>query len=279
MSDIIDVQQMLVSIIAQAVYPTGTSNPSAVSGVPCIIYAGWPNSDLLDPDLRAGKVHVTVFPKAEERNVTRYSTAQQTITQITPTITTAISGQTVTLGGTVSTGQNIALLVNGQSYVYAVQGTDTLTSIATSLATLLTSIAGTSSTGPVLTVGSNGRIQAARVGSTGTVAAEYKRQERVISITIWSNSPANRDAFAALIDAALCQYEFLTMTDGYGARLIYKSSMVIDNQEKDNLYRRDLNYSAEYATTVTQTATAIVTEQINIAVTNLTPSTIATTNL
>ena len=48
------------------------------------------------------------------------------------------------------------------------------------------------------------------------------------------------------------------MPDGFGARLIYKNSMVIDALQKANLYRRDLNYHVEYATTVSKQRAAVI---------------------
>jgi len=61
MADITEVGQALVAAIARAAYPGGTGQPS-VGGCPILIYQGWPNPQQLETDLRAGKVHVSVFP-------------------------------------------------------------------------------------------------------------------------------------------------------------------------------------------------------------------------
>lgn len=267
----------------------------SISGTDILIYAGWPQEDNLATDLAKGKTHISVFPKAEERNTTRYPEREvvtaPAITTLTLEVTgpVLVAGQTfydaagqvwdgtgnydgavqrsmlVTVGGTVSLPQNLALRINNKFYVYAVQKGDTLASIAAAIGALIgADIAGTSVSGPVITIGPTGRLQAARVGGVGTVSREVRRQERVVMISVWANAPALRDKIAAAVDVALAQQRFLTMPDGYGARLIYKNSMVIDAQQKADLYRRDLNYTVEYATTVSKQRAAIIAPFANV---------------
>ena len=75
LSDIIDVQNVLVKQIEAAVYPNGTTDYS-VTKSNIIVHAGWPASASLDENLRAGVSRVSVFPKPEERNTTRMRLAQ-----------------------------------------------------------------------------------------------------------------------------------------------------------------------------------------------------------
>ncbi len=276
MADVIDVQNALTGLIAAALYPNGTGQAS-VSGGAIAVYAGWPPSNSgLDADLLAGKCHVTVFPKGEERNTTRYSTDQQVIMPATPTLTATVAGQAVTIGGTVTVPQNVGLIINGKPYTYAVLVSDTLTTIAAALAALVVvDIAGTTSAGAVITVGGTGRIAAARVGASATVAAEVRRQERVFQITVWADTPTHRDVIGAALDVALAQVHFLTLPDGFKARLVYKNSPVTDGLQKANLYRRDFNYSVEYATTVTTQAPVVIATTTNLTINGaLTPKTI-----
>ena len=261
MADIIDVQNELVAVSAQALYPLGTAQPSAAAGVPVRIYPGWPISGALDEDLGAGTCHVSVFPLQLERNTSRFPKdwIDQAVSPTTLTLT--VSGLTVTVGGAVSTPQNVMLSVGGQDYAYAVQATDTLTSIATALATL---VPGASNSGPIITLASSSNMKAARVGAGGTVIRELRRQERVIKMTVWADSPAHRDAIAQIVDSAMAAIQFITLPDGFAARVIYRGSPVWDNQQKANLYRRDLDYMVEYATTQTAAATQITQQQINV---------------
>lgn len=266
MSDIADVLDVLVSRAACAVYPNGTNSPS-ISGADITIYPGWPSSDNLDKDLLAGKTHVSVFPKAEERNTTRYPEKCIVIHAPSTTLTLAVDpvSLAVTVGGTVSVPQNLMLRVSGKDYVYSVQASDTLNSVAAALAALVAvDFGGTSEAAAVITIGSGGRLQAARVGGFGTVTREIRRQERVVMITIWAGSPALRDQVASAIDVDLAAQKFLTMPDGFAARLIYKNSLVVDSLQKAVLYRRDLNYSVEFATTETKQAAAVIAPKLTL---------------
>ena len=267
MADLSDVSNALVSIVAQVLYPNGTGQAS-VTGIPTLVYPGWPQSSQLDADLATiaagtGRLHVTVFPTATEQNVTRYFPDWQSKTQTVATLSLAISSQTITVGGTVSTPQNVALLVNDLAYTYAVQSSDTLTSIATALAAL---IPGASNTGAVITIPDGQPIRAARAGGSGVLQRETKRQNRVMQITVWANSPDNRTATAAAIDSALSGMERIALPDQTLARLIYKAAHENDGMQQSNLYRRDLLYSVEYATTQTAGATEVVVAQENLDV-------------
>jgi hypothetical protein len=260
MSDVSDVSAALVGLIAQALYPNGTAQPS-VTGYPTVIYAGWPTSSQLDADLAGfsnglgGRLHVTVFPTPTEKRDPPYRTQWEELTVTAPTLTATITGQTVTIGGTVATPQNVALIIDNAAYVYAVQPTDTLTTIATALAAL---VAGASNTGAVITIPAGAAIRAARTGAGGTMQREIRRQTRRMQITVWADTPANRDATAVAVDVALSAIERMTMPDQTQARLLYEASHQIDDQSKANLYRRDMLYSVEYSTTQTVTATTVI---------------------
>ncbi|PKN07935.1 MAG: hypothetical protein CVU73_11080 [Deltaproteobacteria bacterium HGW-Deltaproteobacteria-8] len=268
MADITDVFNALVSKSAQVLYPQGTGSPSSV-GVPAIVYAGWPTASTLDDDLlklskglAAGKVHVSVFASDIERNTTRYLRNWQTAIEAVQTLTAVILGQTITIGGTVATPQNVMAMVNRLPYVYPVQAGNTLSSIATGLAAL---IPGASSVGPVITVPSNAMLTAARVGAAGTSVMEIRRQERIMMLTVWADSPAHRDAVAQALDIALEDTAFLTMPDQTAARLLYRASHIIDDKQKARLYRRDLLYSVEYATTLVENDMQITQTQLGVS--------------
>lgn len=268
MADITDVENSLVALIAQTLYPNGTAQPS-VAGFDCAVYAGWPTASRLDADLAAGKTHVTVFPTATERNTSRYPKEWKTQAVTVPTLTLAIAGQTVTVGGAIPSpfsAHNLAILATGKNYVYAVQAGDTLASIATALAALLAAdFPGTTSTGAVITCPVSCHLTAAKVGTSGTSIREVRRQERVFQITVWSNTPANRDAVIQPVDLALAATNFITLADGTAARLLYKGSPITDNNQKAKLYRRDLMYTVEYATTQVKTDYQIVAAQEDIS--------------
>lgn len=271
MSDITDIQQALVNVIAAAVYPSGTGAAS-VSGGPVIVYAGWPTASTLDADLIAGKAHVTVYPTMIETNKTRYSKDWQTGVLNVATLTATLSGQTITIGGTIPPASNphiVAALVNGKPYVYTVLVTDTLATVASGLAALIAvDVVGTVAAGAVITMPASANAIRANVGVTGTSIREVRRQERVFQITVWANTPTQRDQISSALDVALAVSQFITMPDGYGARVIYRNSHMTDDLQKAKLYRRDFQYSVEYATTQTEVDTQITQDQLGIAYQN-----------
>jgi hypothetical protein len=268
MADISEVQNTLVGLIAGALYPNGTGQASAV-GAQCRVGSGWPTKAQLDPDLAGGIVNVSVYPTSIEHKTSRYNMAGwQQISHNAPTVTLTQAGQAITIGGTVPApffAQNVAILIGGHAFTYAVQQSDTLTTIASALAALIAiTYAGTTSSGAVITLPTGTPQPTLRTGGTGMVGKEVKRQSRVVRIVIWSPTPALRDAVASLLDAFLAQLDFLTLPDGFAGRLLYHHSDLVDLQEKANLYRRDLCYSVEFPTTITQQAT-----DVTVTVTNL----------
>lgn len=271
MADLSDVGNALVAFAAQTLYPNGTGQPS-VAGFGVRVYQGWPNPQQLDDELKAGIAHVSVYPHPEERNTTRYSKDWKQLWISSPTLTLTVAGQTITIGGTTPAANNphnVAVVANGRSFIYVVQITDTLTGIATALAALIAvHIPGTTSAGAVITLPGTARISAARVGVTGTMIREVRRQERLFQVSIWTDALDHRDAVARPLDVALAATQFLTLTDQTAARVIYKGSTVTDQYQKDKLYRRDLLYTVEYATTQTTGATQIITDQMNITAQN-----------
>lgn len=265
MADITDVMDALVAVIAQTLYPNGTGEQSIV-GTPCSVFSGWPIPQQLDVDLAAGKVNISVWALPSERVTTRIDTDWRTLEVNDPTITATVNAQQITLSGMIATPQNVGAIVNGKAYVYPVQGNDSLTTIATGLASLINAdVPGTASVGPVVTVPNNYPVKAARVGRNGQTIREVRRQERVFQISVWANSPEQRKAFVDAIDPVLSMTPRITLADEYMAHLSYRNSNYVDKNEKMRAYRADLMYAVEYATTQTENNTVIITVQENYA--------------
>ncbi|MBN6210666.1 hypothetical protein JYK21_29750 [Ralstonia pickettii] len=263
MADITDVSNALVTVIAGIVYPNGTSQPS-ITGAPVLVYQGWPDAGQLRADLAAGKVHVSVFPQPNmlrivDSAVSDWSTPSAPVN----TITLTLSGQTVTVGGTVSTPQNAALVVDNKAYVYAVQAGDTLASIATALAALVNADQTASAAGAVVTI-PGAKYMSPRVGGQGVAVRETRRQEQGYQITVWANCFDQRDPIAAAIDSALSGIPHLTLAD-QSAALRFKSSRQDDSQQKEGIYRRDLMYAVEFSTFASQTLTQITATVENVS--------------
>lgn len=274
MADVTDVADALVAIVAAAIYPNGIGQASA-AGVACKIYQGWPQPPELDADLAqsVNKVHVSVYPRDDEKHVDQYPNSAQTITVNPATLTATISGQQITIGGAVPSptfyAHNVSLFVSGKYYVYAAQNTDTAITIATALTALLVvDFASAVNAGAVITLPAIARITAARVGTIGQQYREIKRQERGFQITVWANGYAPRKAVASIIDQTIALTQLITLVDGYAGRLRYRSSPMSDALEKTRIYRRDFFVTVEYPTTQLITATQVTQATETITPTN-----------
>lgn len=285
MADLSDVFNVLAATISGVLYPAGTGQPSAI-GAAVKVYAGWPNAAQLDADLRATPAvcHVTVYPQPQERNTTRFVPTWMQVSVNTPTLTLTAAGQAVTVAGTIPPAvnpHNAVVIANGKPYVYPVLTSDTLATVAATLAALIAAdIPGTAAAGAVITLPSSARINAARIGLTGSSIREVRRQERAFQIAIWADTPTHRDAAAALIDTVFAATTFIALPDGTAGRLHYRGSAMSDALQKDCLFRRDLFYTVEYGTTQTETETQITQEQTNVsvAVAGVAPYTLVSTN-
>jgi hypothetical protein len=268
MADFTDVANTLVGVIAGIVYPNGTGQPSIVNA-PVKVFQGWPLPNPLEEDLKKGKLNISVWPTPTENVLPSRLQEWQTLSIADPTITLTSGDGTVTVSGTGAAGQNAAVMVDNQPYVYAVQGGDTSETIAAALAALISVDRPATSAGSVLTVPDTHSI-VARVGTTGISIRELRRQEKLFQISIWADCHERRDPVASAIDIALAETLRLALPDGSQGILRYRSSNQIDNTQKNGIYRRDLMYAVEYSTTQTRTDTQIVSEKTSISVVPLT---------
>ena len=262
MSDLSDVENLLISTLTQIIYPNGTANPSIINAN-CRIFRGWPIPAQLDADLAAGIIDISLYPQEQDQRTTRYPKDWQQANVPTPTLTLTVSGTMIIVGGTPTSPLNAAAIVNNIGYVYPVQATDTVNTIATGLAALINVNTPATSSGPVITIPAATEMSAT-VGTIGTIVRETRRQKRKFQINCWCPTPAVRDSIGAAIDEAFADIDFLTMPDGISARVLYESSMVVDNLERQGLYRRYMNYSVEYATSDTQTTPQVVAQTVNL---------------
>lgn len=265
MADVQDVLTTMAAQIAGFVYPNGTGSPS-VTAKPINIIPGWPMPEQIDRDMPQGISDISIFPTTMERNTTRYRPKQKVMSIKAATITLTASGNTLTVGGAMPspfTPHNVAALIAGQAFIYPVQASDTLTSIATGLSTLIAAkYPGTTNTGPLITLPRGVSVTAARVGTTGQVTTEWERQSQVFQFTVWAPDPATRATIGNAIKVALSQIAFVTMVDGYDARVRYLRNMLMDDTQKVTTYRRDFWYEIEYATTVTQQLATVVAAEV-----------------
>jgi hypothetical protein len=216
----------------------------------CRIYRGWPKSAALNADLAAGRINVTVFPASTGgRNTTRYPGDWATL-PVEPTLTATVTGTVVTFAGAASVGQVAGVLVDGRSYAYRTTTTDTPASVAANIATLARPDGIVTLAQATVSFPGVGNLLA-RVVADASGLMEVRRQVQNFRIICWCPTPSLRDQTASAIDASLAAMRFIDLPDGTAARLVYTGTDVFDQSQDAILYRRDLAYSVEYATTAT----------------------------
>ncbi len=250
MADQSDVENALTSAIAAALYPNGSGGESAI-GSTCRIYRGWPNATALDVDLAAGRVNVTVFPDAaRQHNTTRWTDEYVAQPAVTPGLDVLVAGDTATVFGTSGAGMLVGLQVDTSSVVYRTQAGDTPELVAAVLAGKLMALGRFAvANGATVTIPGVGYLLG-RVTADQPAMRETKRQSQGFRITLWCPDPTTRDAAGAVVDTALSAIDFLPLADGTGGRLRFASSVLFDQSLDARLYRRDLLYHVEYATTI-----------------------------
>lgn len=262
MADFTDVANALRDAISVALYPNGVGQASAV-GFPVQIYQGWPSPDKLDADLKAGTAHVSVWPTPSETPTVDHFPEWQVLSTTPATLTATVGANTVTIGGTVSAPQTMAVIADGKAFAYPVQAGDTLATIATALAAGLNAAGITASAaGAVVTLPAAKHI-VARAGGQGISIRELRRQSRVFQISCWTWAFDKRDMLAMAVDAALSANWRLALADGTYGNSTYKGSSQHDEAQKQLVYRRDVLYSVEYATTQTRTDAQVLIENTN----------------
>ncbi len=249
MADQSDVETRLVALTADAVYPQGSDSGSACVQE-CRIYRGWPNPAALDADLSTGLVHITVTPvDGSIRNTTRYPDTWQWEPPA-PTLWVSCAANVVTFGGTADPGQLAGLAADGRTYVHKTQEKDTPELVAAYLASQARADFVVQLSGGSITVLGAANVTG-RVVSDAASSLEVRRQTQRFRIAFWCNDPAVRDRAVSTVDSALAQSRFMDLADASKARLTFAGGLTLDRSENASLYRRDLLYDVEYATSVT----------------------------
>lgn len=259
MADLSDVLNVLSNMVSDAVYPNGTSQPS-VAGVDVNIFPGWPVRNFLDDEMKAGRAVVSLYPTNKEKDVTKFPRFFQEVSRSDPTITTAIVGNILTLGGTISVPQAVMVTVDKVGYSYQVLITDTLDSIVASLALL---IPGSSASGNDLTVQFKNSFFAS-IAVQVTSAEELGRRERVFQISCWCPTPDIRSFLAPPIDIALQREYRFVLPDGFFCHMWYDHTDEEDFLQVPLIYRRDLFFRIQYATTYSEINTSIENNIANV---------------
>ena len=251
------VEATLARQVETALYPDGPAAPSLLARN-IRIYRGWPNAAALDADLAAGTVHVSVFPEpAHQRDTTRYPADYALAAPVAPTLTVTTTPTSATFAGDAQPGQLAGLLIDNTAAVHRTQQADTPELVAAILAAGLAATRFVLIAGATVTVPGARRLTA-RIVADQPARAELRRQRQLFRLSAWCPDPVTRDACAAAIDIALAARSFLAFPDGTFGHLRFHATAVFDRHQDASLYRRDLVYAVEYATTSDTTLPAML---------------------
>jgi hypothetical protein len=278
MADLSDVTAYLAQAAASAVYPNGTAQPS-VAAVDCRIYEGWPNPDQLDRDMagqmlagtppkpvaRPGGVvaNVSVFP-LHGTGVAVYQILDETYTITPPAYGLAFSlaGNVVTITGQPLAGEYLTVVADN-AHVYSASGATTQALLAALAAQAQGDYPSATSDATTLTIPAQAYL-VVRQGATAVLGKVTHRQKHAVMVTVWAPTHSVRSALAAAIDNALKQTTKVAMPDTSQALVIYSRTNVLDEQQSQTIYRRDLVYDVEYATVEQFTGYVITATETSI---------------
>ncbi len=256
MADQSEVEEAVAAMVAGVLYPAGIDAPSAV-GAPCRIHRGWPDAAGLDADLAAGRVRVSVSVEPGSQSTTTRYPDTWIVTQPRPVTLLAFAAPaTVVFSGSADAGQLAGVLAGSTAAVHRTVAGDTPASVAAALARALLPVRAASADAATLTV--PGASLIARVAADQTGMRETRRQRVAVRVVCWCPNPTLRDAAAAAIDGTLSAVDFVGLPDGSAGRLLYVASLPSDRAQDAALYRRDLLYSVEFATTLTTTLPSLL---------------------
>jgi hypothetical protein len=262
MADLSDVLNAFVSLIGGVLY-TGESvdangnNLPSLAGPVVKVMRGTPVANLLDADLRGGTVNITVNERAGiGRMTTRFPAEWSLVSLTTASLTAAVAGSTLTLGGTATVGQGIMLIVDGQPYAVQAAVNDTPVTLAAALAVLVQVDEPAVAAGSTLTI-RNATNLTARIVLQGSAIYPTRQQEIGIVIKLFAPSFALRDQVASFVDNALSSTIRLPLPDSSVAMVRYSGTAYDDQPQKTLTFVRTLVYQVEYSTTQTATETTI----------------------
>jgi hypothetical protein len=284
MASLWDVESALVNMISAALYPNGVGAGSPL-GLNFRVYSGHPGPDVLDADIQAGYtmgaggwtlttptariVHCCVNARPGVGRSLRPYVFQPASNPTPPprTLTVAVSGTNLTIGGTIAAGQGVAAATAaGVAQGYTATATDTLATFAAALAANLTAGgAAATASGAVVSVPGAGTLYANTFVQV-PVAEEWARQRQGFDITIYAPGRQVRGVVASAVKVALDSTIRFTLPDGFQAYMEPASPVEIDDDrpERALLFIRKIYYTVEYPTTIPSTLPTLAIAEAKI---------------
>lgn len=231
------------------------------AGPPAVItvFPGWPLANDINAAMAAGKVLVSVYQQpGMTTNVTRFRRDWEVLTPAAISTTVSIAGDVVTFGGTITLPLNVGIRALNKDYGYTAVSGETLASLATALAALLSGDLTASASGPQLTISSAPLDFSIALGGKGVIVRENVRIKQGFQITIWAPNPTLRRAAADAFEAAMFGDDRFSLPDGTVGMLSFERSAITDVNALQAEYRKDIFTYVEFGMTEAEPAWSVV---------------------
>ncbi|MDI9222142.1 hypothetical protein QMZ30_14650 [Pantoea sp. EA-12] len=260
MASVDDVSQYLAKRVADVLYPGGSLLPGIVNA-PVKIYPGWPASLPLQSDIESGGAHVSVWPLPAERKVNcALGRSYQQLAKGMPTLKLWVTDCAIAVSGVASALTNVQVRLNGKKFIFHFRTGTTAEHVVNSLQQHLPHAFAMMGR-VIISVVNQLSIS---VTTAGTAVRELRRQIKEFQVTVWAPSPQLRNTIGTAIDAVLSEHCHIDLGDGVPAQMFYARQFDSDAAENWHVYRRDLIFSVNFATTQTVSAPEVTDIAVNL---------------
>lgn len=260
MASVDEVSQYLAKRVADVLYPGGSLLPGIVNAA-VKIYPGWPVSLTLQSDIESGNAHVSVWPLPAERRVNcALGRPYKTLARGKPTLQLRVTDSAIAVSGVVSALTNVQIRLNGKNFIFHFRAGTTAEQVVHILQLHLPH-AFIMMSRVIIPVVNHLSIT---VTTAGTAVRELRRQIKDFQITVWAPTPQLRNTIGTALDAALSEHCHIDLGDGVPAQMFYARQFDSDSAENWHVYRRDLIFSVNYATTQTISAPEVTETAVTI---------------
>ncbi|WP_130731972.1 hypothetical protein [Komagataeibacter xylinus] len=261
MADIATISTAIAEALAAALCPDGSS-ASSCTGRPVIIRrGGLTQADLGNAlhTLQAGCDFISIAdtPESWTRLDEPLGRPWRMDGTQAATVSIGIANGTVTLSlvpGTVPGGvvglrlQGLLGITGSACCLYSAQPDDTAASIAASLAAM---VPGAVVQAGAITLPASVTAQAINAG-TATARCVARRQQQMFVLTVWSASPAARDALGQAMADALALTDWLVDADGSAFRIEARVASNDDTAMNRGIFARPARYLVTFDTDLTR---------------------------
>lgn len=261
MASLLQVEQTLKALVLSVVYPDGTGLPSII-GKDISVMIGYPIKSSLDDYMKDGKLAISISAiEKSDKNTTRYTKRWHSLTIPEATTHMALDDDyVITITGIASNDEVATIKTSSEVASHQITTGESLDDIASALGSQLTGAIVVANT---IYIPEEFSIQLG-VSVEGTAAREIKRQQKRFCVTIWSSLIEDRDTLGEAIDVYLSDIERFVLPDDFFARIIYNGTIDMDVVQVHRIYKREIEYLIEYATTLTDSFTTHVVSDVQI---------------